>query len=231
MCFKLRCMTDQVRLSLVGFMIMLAGVTLHEWAKAFMATVLGDDTPRLLGRLTLNPLVHMDILGTVVVPLCIFFFFPNVAPFGWGKNVSFNENNFRHRRFFGFIVGCSGPLANILVALSVSIVGGFCARYYPHLGPLIGNVVWINTLLAILNLIPFPPFDGGIIVKYLFNLSEQTYALLAQWSLILVFVLINIPWFQIIFGVMLKTVVALCLLVASICAGTSLTLFLPAFSF
>lgn len=134
----------------------LVAVTVHEFAHALVADRLGDPTPRQLGRLTLNPLAHLDVLGTIFFVL---FFF------GWARPVPVNPRNFANPRQGMLQVALAGPLANVTVAF---VVGLFLKTQAP-LGPLWGGftsmVVWINVVLAIFNLIPIPPLDGSRILE------------------------------------------------------------------
>ena len=138
---------------------LLVATTCHEFAHALVADRLGDPTPRALGRLTLNPLVHLDPIGT----LSILFF-----GFGWARPVPVNARNFHDPRQGMLQVALAGPLANVTVAFIVGallqVPGLFAGTV---LGDLVELVVLINVLLAVFNLIPVPPLDGSRVVESL----------------------------------------------------------------
>ena len=158
----------------LAFLIIIAGLlaalSFHEAAHAFMAYRLGDDTPKHEGRLTLNPLAHIDVLGFLA--LLIF-------RFGWGKAVNINPNNFRHPMRDNFVVALSGPAANLLVAS----VFGSLARLVGETSiffSIFEALTFINVLLAIFNLIPIPPLDGSKILG--FFMSRESYYELERYG-------------------------------------------------
>ncbi len=145
---------------LVVFLVLLLSLTVHETAHAWTADRLGDPTARLLGRISLNPLVHIDPIGTVVLPLIAFSTgFPIL---GWAKPVPVNIAELgRGRRDF-VLVAAAGPASNIalavLAALALDVTWWSGS---PFLLSFVRRVVEINLLLAVFNMIPVPPLDGG----------------------------------------------------------------------
>ncbi len=162
---------DEMLQRLQWFIPILLSLTVHEWAHAYAAYRLGDDTARLQGRLTLNPLAHMDFVGTFLLPLM-------GVPFGWAKPVPVNPLRFRSSvsiRTGMLIVAAAGPLSNIIIA---SIAWGLIlilrqpamAEVVESLGAaviLLVILVPINIGLAVFNMIPIPPLDGSKIVDAL----------------------------------------------------------------
>jgi Zn-dependent protease len=147
---------------LVAFAIVIVALTIHEAAHAWTADRLGDPTARLLGRVSLNPLVHIDPVGTILLPLISAFSgFPLL---GWAKPVPVNISRLRHHRRDFMIVAAAGPISNLLQA--AILAGVFRAIYEPDGGgsmltDVLARAVRTNLLLAFFNLIPIPPLDGG----------------------------------------------------------------------
>ena len=171
----------------LGIAITLAAVlvaaTFHEFAHAYVADRLGDPTPRALGRLSLNPLVHLDLLGT------LFFV---VFGFGWARPVPVNPRHFADPRRGMLQVALAGPLANVTIAFAVGAL-----LKVPDLpgGPLTQEVlsalIWINVILAIFNLIPIPPLDGSrVLESLLVGRQALTYSRLQPYGTILLLVLL-----------------------------------------
>lgn len=150
----------------------------HEYAHALTAYRLGDTTAKDQGRLTLNPLAHMDLFGTVIIPLVLLF--TSGIFIGWAKPVPYNPYNLRDQKYGSLKVGAAGPLANLVIALALGLV----VRFFPFIpfdssliSPLflgfLGLIVYINIFLALFNLIPFPPLDGSKIFADLFPRQSQ----------------------------------------------------------
>ncbi len=142
-------------------------ITLHEVAHGLVALRFGDPTAKMLGRLTVNPIRHIDPIGTVIVPL-IMLLLPGGFIFGWAKPVPIGVRNFKNPRRDMAIVAAAGPLSNLVMAIFWALVirlGFALDPFLPALGkPLaLAGVagVFINALLMIFNLIPLPPLDGG----------------------------------------------------------------------
>lgn len=148
-----------------GFIIFVFCGSAHEFCHAWSAYRLGDPTSRDLGRMTLNPLVHIDLFGTVVFPL--FLLWSGLIPFGWMKPVPVMGMNLRQPARDMLFVSLAGPFANLflgflgLIVLVIIDGAGVQAPYLLQLW------IWINLLLALFNLIPIPPLDGSSIVDYI----------------------------------------------------------------
>ncbi len=151
-------------------------ITLHEWAHGYMAYRFGDHTPALTGRLTLNPIPHIDPVWTVIMPTVIFFFsmFTMGKPFVFGgaKPVLINSRNFKgNMRVAMFWVAAAGPLMNLLLAglcaLLLNIVPSLPEFFALPLGHMLIAGIQMNVLLAVFNLFPILPLDGGRIVAAL----------------------------------------------------------------
>jgi Zn-dependent protease len=143
----------------------LLALTIHEYFHAWMAYFLGDSTAKDQGRLSINPLVHLDPLGT------LFIF---ILGFGWGKPVPFNPDNLRNRKSEEMLVGFAGPFSNFLMALIFGLVLRFSDITNPALLFFFSFFVLINLNLGIFNLLPIPPLDGSHIFFNLLPVSLLT---------------------------------------------------------
>ena len=154
--------------AVVEGIILIFSIVIHEVSHGYMAERLGDPTARLAGRLTLNPLVHIDPLGSVILPLLTFFTTGTV--FGWAKPVPYNPYNLRNGKTGELMVALAGPLSNLSIAVIFSIlirIGTAYGTFGDSAIQIFAVVVIVNIALAIFNLIPIPPLDGS---KILFSL-------------------------------------------------------------
>ena len=184
-------MDTHLTLVLMDIFVFVLGVTLHEFGHAFAADRLGDDTPRRQGRVELNPLDHLDPIGTIVFVASALF----GNPFGWGKPVRVQPGNFKHPRRDSLIVSLAGPVMNLLLAL---ICAGAIRATYDTLPAtsvyfqLLCRGVEVNMILFLFNLIPLPPLDGSKILSAILPMNQALAydKAMAQWGLIL-FVLLS----------------------------------------
>jgi Zn-dependent protease len=178
-----------IRSGLMVFLLLVVSVALHEWGHAFVADLLGDDTPRSQGRVTLNPLVHIDLIGTIIFPLVMIFIFRgNFAPYGWGRPVLTNAANFKHRKAYDILATLAGSGANFVLAFLAVVVGAFVVPKQPDMAELLRLLISVNITLGVFNLLPIPPLDGGYILRQLVGMSEEMYLNIARWSFLVFFV-------------------------------------------
>ncbi|MGH2452925.1 MAG: site-2 protease family protein [bacterium] len=167
---------------------LLVAAPLHEAAHAYAADRLGDPTPRRLGRLTLNPLAHLDPLGTILLLL---------FGLGWAKPVPIDPGNFADWRRGLIVVAAAGPLANVILALffglpfKLGLIQPFAGAVGP-LGELLFTLVLINAVLAIFNLLPVPPLDGSkILIGLLPGPLGLAYARLQPYGILILLLLVS----------------------------------------
>jgi Zn-dependent protease len=206
---------QEIVLKLFQFVILLFALSLHEASHAWMASRLGDQTARMLGRVTLNPIKHIDPLGTIIIPLAMLFL-PGFGRFliGWAKPTPVTTRNFKNIRRDDILTTLAGPASNLLMAI-VSLIGLLVLENVSATGrlsviaavftanhvqlPIDGTLpamfpvallfymgVWLNLILAIFNLLPLPPLDGSHILRNVLPYNWiPMYDRLGMFSLIL----------------------------------------------
>lgn len=210
---------ETLRRGLIFYIVLIASLCIHEWAHAVTAHKLGDDTPDREGRVTLNPIAHMDLLGSVIFPLLCIFVLPGGLLFGWGKPVNIDIGNFRHRRRDEILTTLAGPGSNLALALFAAVVGGILFRFEPRTAELFVQLIGINVLLAVFNLIPLPPLDGGRVMRHIAGMTEETFHNIARWSFLIILIAINIPAFRMVLGAVMGLVAAPYLFLYRLIAG------------
>jgi len=149
--------------------ILLIVITVHEFSHALVADRLGDPTPRLAGRLTLNPVAHIDPIGFVMLL---------IVRFGWAKPVPINPYNFRNPRSGALLVSLAGPISNFLFAWIVAIILRTVPLGSDLLSEIMSYTIFINLALGVFNLIPIPPLDGSHVLE--FFLPPHRYEIMQQ---------------------------------------------------
>lgn len=168
--------------------VLIMSVVIHEVSHGFMAEYFGDKTARYAGRLTLNPLKHLDVFGSIILPALLII---TKAPFllGWAKPVPYNPDNLRNERWGTLAVAAAGVLANIFIA----IIFGLILRFTVPMGAperfmeIVSLIVFMNLGLAIFNLVPIPPLDGSkILFAFLPRSFYSIMNVLEQYAFILI---------------------------------------------
>ncbi len=182
-------------ITIFSLVVLLFSVIIHELAHGYVAYSLGDPTAKYEGRLTLNPLKHLDPFGSVLLPLLLLLATQGQGPiFGWAKPVPINPYNFKDQKWGTLKVAIAGPSTNFAIA----IIFGLFIRFlnFPQIAPLIqllGIVVFYNFLWGIFNLVPIPPLDGSwILFRFMPQSWEKVKLFLQQYGL---FVLIFFIFF------------------------------------
>lgn len=184
---------------LAQYLCVVVVITLHEFGHAWMASRCGDDTARMMGRVTLNPAAHIDPIGTVALPLIAMllgiFGYGAIAAFiiGWGRPVPVNYANLRNVDRDSLLVAMAGPAMNVfltvvaMVVVKLAMVAGF-----PQLGEAGVLLSRISMFLFFFNLIPVPPLDGSHLLRFLTRMRWETFAQISQYGFFIVIVLIQL---------------------------------------
>lgn len=186
--------------------ILILSIVVHEVSHGLMAEHLGDPTAKHAGRLSLNPLRHLDPIGSVLVPLFLVFIRSPIL-FGWAKPVPVNPYNFRDQKYGSAKVAIAGPASNLLIALVFGLAIRFFSNYIdlPVLFSMFGLIVFINILLAIFNLLPIPPLDGShILFTFLPSSMQHIKVILSQYGFFILIGFIFLGGFRIIFPIILE---------------------------
>lgn len=180
---------------------LVVAITIHEFSHAFMADRLGDPTPRMQGRLTLNPLSHLDPLGTLMLFL---------VRFGWGRPVQFDPYNLANPRRDAAIISFAGPASNFILALilSLAVRFAFASDFQPMLITSIASpFILLNIILGVFNLVPIHPLDGGKILVGLLppDIARDWDRILGQYGIVLLLILVlpifgGVPLVSVIIG-------------------------------
>ena len=179
------------------YLILVGLLTFHEFGHAWVAYLCGDDTARLHGRVSLNPLVHIDPIGTVLLPLLIIFLPSGVSRFmiGWAKPVPVNPYNLRRHGLDDILVTLAGPGMNLILA--VVLVGAARLAMVGHaedVAALLLQAAQLSLVLCFFNLLlPVPPLDGSQIVRVLTGMSLETYAHLCRFGPFIIIGLLQVP--------------------------------------
>jgi Zn-dependent protease len=202
--------------------VLLLAISAHEAAHAWMSYKFGDDTARLLGRITLNPVAHTDPIGTLLIPIAMFIFGAIGSPaasiplIGWGKPTPVNPLRWRNKDVANVMVSIAGILANILIAtigfiilkvLIVTVWGRALLQDLEPLGLFLSYLLIMNISLAVFNLLPFPPLDGSKVLDTFLPASMRPIMeMLEQYGYIILMILIYVGFFNIIITPVLRFV-------------------------
>lgn len=171
-----------ISLLVFQLVVLIFSVMIHEVSHGYAAERLGDSTARLMGRLTLNPLKHLDFFGSFLFPLLLYFSTNGAFVFGWAKPVPYDPSRLKNPQFAAGKIAAAGPASNILLALAFGILlrifswTGYASL--PVLPLLFSMIIYLNILLAVFNLVPIPPLDGSKILFSMLRPTESNYRLM-----------------------------------------------------
>ncbi|MBT4120408.1 MAG: site-2 protease family protein [Candidatus Magasanikbacteria bacterium] len=182
--------------------IIIPSAIFHEYAHGWMANQLGDPTAKYAGRLTLNPIVHIDKWGTLIMPLLLLVITQGSFMFAYAKPVPYNPYNLKSQKWGPAAVAAAGPISNLFLAF----VFGQLMRYVPGgpLSMLLSVVVYANVLLAVFNLLPIPPLDGSkLLYAVLPDSMWKVKQILEQYGffILLAFIMVGFSWIHPIINV------------------------------
>jgi Zn-dependent protease len=188
---------------IISLFVVLFAITIHEASHGWAAYKMGDPTAHALGRITLNPIAHIDPIGTILLPVILIIM--GAPPFGWAKPVPVNPLNLRNPRRDNLLISAAGPLSNFSVALVAFILLQMLKLANPDVllmrggTPSLGNglflilyyTILINVILAVFNLIPIPPLDGsGVLMGLISEEAAQKYEQIRPYGFIILILLI-----------------------------------------
>jgi Zn-dependent protease len=188
---------------LIFYLELIVLLTFHEFAHAWTAWKLGDDTARLQGRLSLNPIVHIDPIGTVLLPLFMIFASPTVGRFlvGWAKPVPFNPANLGNRWRDEMLIAMAGPAMNVVLAVALVAFARVAVMFNSvEATGLLLQMASLSLLLCFFNLIPIPPLDGSHVLRNLSGMSYETYWNLCRFGFIGIIIVLNLPGVREVLG-------------------------------
>ena len=175
---------QEMILTIIFFIILIYSIIVHEISHGFVALWLGDLTAKYAGRLTLNPIEHIDPVGSVLVPMIMYYSVGFV--FGWAKPVPYNPYNLKDQKWGPALVALGGPASNISIALIFAVVARLItiqeslkvdiAKHFLDFG----TIITINVFLAFFNLIPIPPLDGSKVLFAILPMKTETVAIFEQ---------------------------------------------------
>jgi Zn-dependent protease len=182
---------------LIQYLLLVALLTFHEFGHAWTAMKCGDDTARLQGRVSLNPLVHIDLVGTVLLPLMMIFLPFGASRFmiGWAKPVPVNPYNLRNKNLDDILVTMAGPAMNLILAVTLVALARVGLLFHSDAAAdMFVRAATLSLLLCFFNLIPIPPLDGSHILRVVTGMSWETYANFARFGFLIIIIVIQIPF-------------------------------------
>lgn len=187
--------------ALIVYIIFMGSMCLRAWLQAYVGDRMGDPLPALEGRVTLNPFAHMDLWGSVVFPL-IALLWPifgggiGLPLLAWSKPVKLALLNPKERVRTEVTVAAMGPLAHLVLCSAWATLGGLLCRSSPQWMELVLIGIDLNATLVLFNILPLPPLDGAILMRYILRWKDETYEALSRYSFFIFLILISFPFMR-----------------------------------
>jgi Zn-dependent protease len=187
-----------LRAGLIFYFLLFGVLILRAFSQAWLADRMGDPTPRSDGRVTLYPPPHIDLLGTIILPLiCIFYLQPRLAQIAfflaWTRPVPTNPANFLHPRRGELLTQFAGTFICLLIALVSAIIGGLLVQTEPRSLDITFTLIGICAMLIVLDLLPLPPLPGGMLLRHFGIISEEAFVSFSRWGGLILLISFNIP--------------------------------------
>lgn len=177
--------------------VLICSAVIHEVSHGYVAQALGDKTAEEAGRLTLNPLKHLDLYGSFLLPLLLYYVSQGTFVFGWAKPVPYNPYNLKDPKKGGALIAAAGPASNFLLAIvfaaAIRVFGG--TVFFASVLPFFAVVVLINLVLGVFNLVPIPPLDGSkILFGFLPRSAERFEYAISRYGMFILIFFIFFGW-------------------------------------
>ncbi len=195
----------------IVYLLLLIAITMHEFGHAYAAYKLGDNLPKFQGRVTLNPIAHMDLLGTIILPLLMLIITHSTGGgglvFGWGKPVQTSLNNPKTRVRDELLATGAGVGMNLVVAFISAIIAAICTVYDADEIAKVANLsMLLNCMLFTINMLPIPPLDGSHFLKHAIKMSDVAYMNFSRWGFMIMLMIIMIPQLREVLALLISLV-------------------------
>jgi Zn-dependent protease len=200
---------ELLRTGLLLYVLLVVTLCLRAYAQAWMAYRLGDTTAADNGRLTLNPLPHMDLIGSVFMPLlCIFYLQPRMASISfflaWAKPVPVNPANFQNPNRDFLFTQLANPGMSLMLALLAAIVGGLLYRVDQRTAEVFVSLIFINASLIVIDCLPIPPLPGAMVLRQFGVISDELFWQIARWGGLVLIIAFQIPIVRGLLGMVIQ---------------------------
>jgi Zn-dependent protease len=195
--------TNVIADGLIQYLMLVALLTFHEFGHAWTAMKCGDDTAKMQGRVSLNPVVHIDPIGTVLLPLLMIFLPGSISRFmiGWAKPVPVNLTNLGQRPRDEILITLAGPVMNLILAVAlVALARVGLMVHCGQVAEICVRTAELSLLLCFFNLIPIPPLDGSHLMRWLTGMSYEMHWKLSQYGFLMVIVFLQLPYVRPVLG-------------------------------